>query len=224
MFISSMQSTALGSISNVLAQVINAWRHSIPLVFSWTEFWRFTMVMALLSPPVYYWQIWMEATWPGHQHHPKGGPAYLPVASDYEMHEAGRPSADSGTASRRDHSEKSAARRTIWRNILIKWCVDNSAGAVWYTLLFIVLIEISKLNSPAGILKALLRDTLPLLLPQYVLWPAATLINFIWVPVEKRLVFLAFVGLIWGVYLSIFEAEPPIGAGVPAAPAATATA
>lgn len=206
MLISSLQGTIINAISNVLAQIINTSRQGLPLSFNWIEFWRFTIVMAILCPFVYYWQMWMEVTWPG-QHDLKQQ-AYLPLPADFELGEVGRSSLESSGSIRQEASKGRKTPGKIWKNIFIKWCVDNSAGAVWYTVLFIILIELFKLKSLRGVWEALVHDTIPLLLPQYILWPAATLVNFIWIPVEKRLVFLAFVGLIWGVYLSLFEAEP----------------
>lgn len=41
----------------------------------------------------------------------------------------------------------------------------------------------------------------------YKIWPVASIINFALVPVEKRIVFLSAVGLIWGVYLSVVAAR-----------------
>jgi len=37
----------------------------------------------------------------------------------------------------------------------------------------------------------------------YKFWPLISLISFVWVPVDKRVVFGCSVGVIWGIYLSL---------------------
>jgi len=39
------------------------------------------------------------------------------------------------------------------------------------------------------------------------LWPLVSLLNFTLVPVEKRVLVGNIVGLLWGVYLSLFAAD-----------------
>lgn len=155
MLVASAQGTALNALSNVLAQVISRWRAHTPFAFNWMEFFRFTVVMFLLSPPIFYWQMWMESNWPGeprsrHQD-------YLPVASDFELDDVGRDSLDSHTARPAEDPKQQMSAKLRWRNIWIKWLLDNSFGAVWYTLLFIILIEIFKWHNIFQIWQALLR-------------------------------------------------------------------
>lgn len=41
----------------------------------------------------------------------------------------------------------------------------------------------------------------------YKVWPIASIVSFSFVPVEKRLVFLSFVGFLWGIYMSLTAAR-----------------
>ncbi len=41
----------------------------------------------------------------------------------------------------------------------------------------------------------------------YKVWPIASIISFTCVPVERRIVFASFVGLLWGVYISLLAAR-----------------
>lgn len=48
------------------------------------------------------------------------------------------------------------------------------------------------------------RDkTWPMMKDGYKFWPAISLISFVWVPVDKRVVFGCSVGVVWGIYLSL---------------------
>jgi hypothetical protein len=53
----------------------------------------------------------------------------------------------------------------------------------------------------------LLQDTFPIIYASYKIWPLASVVNFALIPVEKRIVFLSMVGLIWGIFLSLTAAN-----------------
>ncbi|KAF2104172.1 hypothetical protein NA57DRAFT_70388 [Rhizodiscina lignyota] len=233
----SLQGTALSALSNIIAQLIDPWLKSLPVTFHIVEFVRFVAVQALLQPPLFYWQMWMEANWPGTVLPSKGMEEYVAVPQDFELGDFARDSLESMASHRRSiashrrvsgaageelesgNADVEAAEKTgpatttstkkglVWRNVWIKWWLDNSLGALWFTVVFIVLLELFRLHGPVAVWHALLRDFIPLFLPSYILWAPASLFNFIWIPAEKRIVFLAFVGLCWNIYLSLFAAE-----------------
>lgn len=47
------------------------------------------------------------------------------------------------------------------------------------------------------------NKTWPMMKDGYKFWPIISLISFVWVPVDKRVVFGCSVGVIWGIYLSL---------------------
>lgn len=51
------------------------------------------------------------------------------------------------------------------------------------------------------------QDTFPIIYASYKIWPLASIVNFALIPVEKRIVFLSAVGLVWGVFLSLTAAK-----------------
>lgn len=51
------------------------------------------------------------------------------------------------------------------------------------------------------------QKTIGIIVDSYKIWPVASIVNFALVPVEKRIVFLSSVGLIWGVYMSLVAAR-----------------
>lgn len=49
-----------------------------------------------------------------------------------------------------------------------------------------------------------LQDVVPLMISGWKLWPLIAIINFVFVPVHRRVILSSVVGLFWGVYLSLF--------------------
>jgi hypothetical protein len=53
----------------------------------------------------------------------------------------------------------------------------------------------------------ILQDLFPIIYASYKIWPLASVVNFTLIPVEKRIVFLSLVGLVWGIFLSLTAAR-----------------
>ena len=52
-----------------------------------------------------------------------------------------------------------------------------------------------------------IKETVPVIVNGYKIWPIASIISFSFIPVERRIVFLSFIGLCWGVYMSLVAAR-----------------
>lgn len=48
---------------------------------------------------------------------------------------------------------------------------------------------------------------MPIIVAGYKMWPIASIISFTFIPVRRRIVFLSFVGLLWGIYMSLVAAK-----------------
>lgn len=51
------------------------------------------------------------------------------------------------------------------------------------------------------------QETFGIIFNSYKIWPFASVINFTFIPVEKRIIFLSFCGLLWNIYLSFVAAR-----------------
>lgn len=51
------------------------------------------------------------------------------------------------------------------------------------------------------------QETIPIIVASYKIWPIASIVSFSFVPVEKRIVFLSFIGFLWGIYMSLVAAK-----------------
>lgn len=97
-----------------------------------------------------------------------------------------------------------AGKRLNVRNTAIKFALDQTFGAVINTVLFIAGMGMLKGASWEQVTASVKRDTLTLIFAGQKLWPAVSIISFTLVPLEYRTVFGGFIGIFWGIYLSLF--------------------
>ena len=147
------------------------------------------------------WQDWLEAAFPG--------ATVVPVseAEAKETKKAGKP--------------VEAKKAVNVQNILIKFVCDQTIGAAFNIPLFLASIglakgqgvdqiinTIQKVSTPSsyGVMTSPDEDTqdaLSIYIAGAKLWPAVSLISFIAVPVERRVIFGSIAGVVWNTYLSL---------------------
>ncbi|KAI1762575.1 hypothetical protein GGR53DRAFT_415451 [Hypoxylon sp. FL1150] len=182
----TLAAAGLSSASNVLAQFLEAYRESRPFAFDVASFLRFVTVAFITAPPNYMWQQLLERTFPAYERRAATG-------GDVEKQNA------SGEDAAPDRTPKLNLRNTA-----AKWFIDCiTLGAVFNTVAFFLLMGIMKRQSPDQIAANVRNETVPVIVAGYKIWPFASIISFSCVPVEKRIVFLNFVGLLWGIYMSL---------------------
>lgn len=193
----TLSAAALSSISNVLAQLLEAYRDSKPFVFDGAPFFRFVVLALVTSPPNYLWQQLLERSFPAYER--KRAPARDAENQLKDKEEVGLG---------REAGAPELKPRLNIRNTLTKWFIDCiTVGAVMNTVAFFVLMGVLKQQTVAQIGHNVRTQTIPLIVTGYKIWPFASIISFSCVPVERRIVFLSFVGLIWGIYMSLVAAR-----------------
>ncbi|KAI6087565.1 hypothetical protein F4821DRAFT_236088 [Hypoxylon rubiginosum] len=181
----TLAAAGLSSASNILAQFLEAYRDSRPFAFDIANFLRFVTVTFITAPPNYMWQQLLERTFPAYERK-------APTTSDVEKQ----------NASGEDAPERKP--KLNLRNTMAKWFIDCiTLGAVFNTVAFFLLMGIMKRQSADQIGSNVRNETIPVIVAGYKIWPFASIISFSCVPVEKRIVFLNFVGLLWGIYMSL---------------------
>lgn len=94
-------------------------------------------------------------------------------------------------------------------NVLIKFLLDQTIGAVVNTLMFLAYMGYINAQGKPGVnaMDVVTSDCVnklwPMMKDGYKFWPAISLISFLWVPVDKRVLFGCSVGVVWGIYLSL---------------------
>jgi hypothetical protein len=188
----TLASAALSSVSNILAQIFEAYRDERPFAFDVVVFLRFVIVAFIATPPNYMWQQLLERRFPAYEqrsvsHSPR----------DLEKQIATPEGVEVGAG------PESKPKLNI-RNTLAKWFIDCiTLGAIFNTVAFFVLMGLLKNQPVAAIAHNIRTETIPLIVDGYKIWPFASIISFSCVPVERRVVFLNFVGLLWGIYMSL---------------------
>ncbi|KAL6710852.1 hypothetical protein ACN47E_007909 [Coniothyrium glycines] len=185
MFSQTAQGAVLSITSNVLAQAITSYQDNTPFSLDLTQVFKFALFSVLSNPPNIVWQGYLEDQFPTN----------VPAASP--------PSEKAG--SKPDPTKTSLSKT----NVLIKFLLDQTIGAVVNTLMFLAYMSyINAQGKPgANALDHIATDCAnklwPMMKDGYKFWPAISLISFLWIPVEKRVVFGCSVGVIWGIYLSM---------------------
>ena len=196
---SCLLSLAIGCASNLIAQKLKARSAGVPFVFDDTLFYHFAILSVITTPINYYWQNWLERTFPGWK------PAPQPHAQTVQDPEKGIPLRDDGEDKRA--MDKDAEVRDWW-NIFRKWFSDCiTVGALLNTSMFLVLMGIMEGKTSEQIMGNLKTDMWAIIWDSYKIWPLANLISTMYVPVERRIVFLSFCGFVWNVYLTLVAAR-----------------
>ncbi|KAI1384770.1 uncharacterized protein F4822DRAFT_416210 [Hypoxylon trugodes] len=185
----TLAAAGLSSASNILAQFLEAYRDSRPFVFDIPNFLRFVTVTFITAPPNYMWQQLLERSFP----------AYERSAPTGDIEKQGATGEDERSIGGAEQKP-----RLNLRNTFAKWFIDCiTLGAIFNTVAFFVLMGILKRQGPDQIGYNIRTETIPVIVAGYKIWPFASIISFSCVPVERRIVFLNFVGLLWGIYMSL---------------------
>lgn len=149
---------------------------------------KFAIFSIISNPPNILWQSFLEETFPNN----------VPTKPSPPPEKANGKT----TASQ---SQKTLSKT----NILIKFVLDQTIGAVMNTVMFLAYMGYVNASPSAkgGPWEAVAQECQekfwPLILDGYKLWPVFSLVSFLWIPVNKRIVTGCLVGIGWGVYLSL---------------------
>jgi hypothetical protein len=145
------------------------------------------------------WQDWLEATFPG------STAVAVDEAEAKEKKKAGKP--------------VEVKKAVNVQNILIKFVCDQTIGAAFNIPIFLASIGLAKGQGVDQIVSTIqkvstssredtacsdhAKDALSIYIAGAKLWPAVSLISFIAIPVERRVIFGSIAGVIWNIYLSL---------------------
>jgi len=165
--------------------------HQKPFALNLAQVLKFALFSLLCNPPNILWQGFLEDQFPTNIKKPQ------PSSSD-----------------EKEKKPKSLKGTISTANVLTKFLLDQTIGALVNTLMFLAYMSYINYASAnaldrfsAGNAWDVVRHecgskTWPMMLDGYKFWPVVSLVSFLWVPVERRVVFGCSVGVIWGIYLS----------------------
>lgn len=197
--VACLSALAIDSCSNVIAQRLKAWNESKPFVFDRVLFCQFAFMVVLTAPVNYHWQNWLERAFPGWKTVKQ---TRAMVAGEEEK----------GIMLKEDGEDKKVIEEEVrvrnWWNIFRKWFTDCiTMGALLNQSMFLILIGLLKGKTVALIVQDFRNELFGLIFDSYKVWPIANFFSTTYVPVERRIVFLSFCGLLWNIYLSLVAAR-----------------
>ncbi|KAK5988230.1 PXMP2/4 family protein 3 [Cladobotryum mycophilum] len=200
----TLQAAALSTISNFCAQFINAhWIKGGIFHLDLLQLFRFVALPIITTPPNYLWLHFLERSFPAYpqvQHHDRGGKGIELKL----MEEAARLGDDNASQSLIVASQS----KFSLRNTLAKWFLDCiSVGAFLNTAAFLMIMGVLKGQPGSQIMANIRTQTISIVVAGYKVWPIASIISFTLIPAHRRIVFLSYIGLGWGIYMSLVAAR-----------------
>ncbi|KAK2798706.1 hypothetical protein FQN51_007568 [Onygenales sp. PD_10] len=143
---------------------------------------------------------YLEAKFPGsHDVHAEASMA-LPGKDQQSVK---RESPGKSSSEREEEQKANPLQKLNVRNTVVKIMIDQTVGAVWMTVLFIVTISALQGQDVAAIKQSVYKDLIPIMTAGLKLWPMVSVVSFTIVPPEKRILVGNIFGMLWGIYLSL---------------------
>ncbi|KAF2193041.1 hypothetical protein K469DRAFT_730026 [Zopfia rhizophila CBS 207.26] len=190
---SCLYALGIGCVSNIIAQKLKAYSNDVPFVFDQKLFLQFAFVAVITTPVNYCWQNWLERTFPGWK-------------MVKQKRKASSDDTEKAVFIQDDGENKRAIEEEVrvrdWWNIFKKWFTDCiTIGALFNTFLFLVLMGMMEIGDD------LRNEMWQIIWDSYKMWPIANFFSTTYCPVERRIVFFSFCGLLWNVYLTLVTAR-----------------
>ncbi|KEF63439.1 uncharacterized protein A1O9_01417 [Exophiala aquamarina CBS 119918] len=179
-----MQAGVLSGLSNILAQGLTAYRSNAYSSFDYVGFTQMVILAILQTPPNYKWQMALEENFPS----------------------SGKKPVDAAASKKKDDDEKKKGEEKeelSITNTMVKIMLDQTVGASLNTIFFIIMLNLLRGAGWSAAVTAVQRDFYTMLLAGYKFWPFITLLNFVVIPVEQRMLVGNLAGLAWGVLVNL---------------------
>lgn len=95
--------------------------------------------------------------------------------------------------------------RINWLHIFIKLILDQTLGQFIMNTTFLVCTNIARVDSSSQVVDVVRGKVWRIIQTGWRIWPAVSLCNFIWVPVEYRVVVASCVGFGWNIFLTLIS-------------------
>ncbi|CEL04965.1 hypothetical protein ASPCAL06087 [Aspergillus calidoustus] len=171
-----LQSSLLKSAANLTAQLSRQYTDpAADAVINWQSVAEFAMFGLIQAHLNCHWQQFLEDSFPTHRR----------------------------TKSLTATGEK--AEKPIWRNVFAKLLLDQTLGLLVMNTIFLICTNpvVHFSTRPALILAEVNARIWTLIRNAWKIWPACALGNFLWVPVESRVLVASCVGFGWNIFLAL---------------------
>ncbi|KAJ9358189.1 hypothetical protein DTO280E4_5298 [Paecilomyces variotii] len=172
----TFQAVVINAGSNVLAQVIKSYRD------------QFTTCALITSPLTFLWLENLETTFPGTTEE-------KPKTEKEDGHAKDEKSS-------RDGKKRSGLNV---KNTVIKVFLDQTVGAAWNTVLFLTTMSILRGQDYDSVVDSIKTDFWPIMIAGFKMWPFVSILCFVAIPADKRLLVSSLFGVLWAIYLSLMS-------------------
>jgi len=200
-----IQSTTLNAISNILAQVIDQYRHNKPLSLNIIPLIQFVTYAIIIIPINFSWQKFVESRFPGFPTF-----RWFPIGNKDGTVDHLLPTKEK----EKEVKEKDKGKSLRWqaahlqpsgtRNFVIKFFLDLTVASMMNITMFIVLINLLKGASFSKTFGALYEDFGPIMIARLKYRPIVSILMYTVVSVDRRVVFGSACSVIWGIYLNLY--------------------
>lgn len=168
------------------------------------------MLNLTITPPNFLWQVYLEEAFPSYTQATPRRRQHREQRNTEEDLELSQSMLSESMMSESMMSEENATLKH-WRdgnlnlaNLAKKMILDCfTLGIFLNTVAFFLIMGILKGMNAVDIWNSLQKETVPMLITGYKVWPAASIIAYCFLPAERRILFFSFVGFCWGIYLSL---------------------
>ncbi|KAF1991577.1 hypothetical protein K402DRAFT_388976 [Aulographum hederae CBS 113979] len=204
----TLQAVVLSATSNILAQVISAYRTNTTPQFDLKPILQFVVYTILNTPPNFLWQQWLEEAYPSSKPSPDAhSQSSAPQTAVEKDSGQGLTTEDVKIkAMQAKEKAKEKSQGINWHSAAMKFMLDQTVGALANTVMFIAGIGMLKGHNGSQIFGAIQNDFVPIWLAGCKLWPAVSVLSFTVIPADQRILFGNIVGVAWGIYLSLMAA------------------
>lgn len=187
----AIQSVLLKAAANFTAQTFTHWNAQSPGDYDWTRVAEFAAFGILSAPLALAWQRLLEDYFPSQR-----------IASL-------RPATTVSSTKKQDDkftAKLSTQTQSLnWSNILIKLVLDHTIGQFLINRTFLLCTNGARIQSWSLLHEAIRARIFGFIWASWRLWPWVALINFIWVPVQWRVLVSSLVGFGWNIFLSLWS-------------------
>ena len=176
----AVQSALLKAAANITAQTITRPDTSPCTPLDWTRIAEFAVFGIVSAPLASLWQQLLEENFPSQRN--VGLLSPLDSMTDR-----------TGQKPTRREEEERRLPGLNWANILIKLLLDQTLGQLIINTAFLVCTNAARLQNAGLIAQEIQTRILGILFASWKIWPLVALVNFVWVPVEWRVVVASFV-------------------------------
>lgn len=170
-----VQSAILKSAANLTAQLFRYSTNPTAPPLDWNAVFEFAIFGLIQAQVNCHWQEFLEDSFPSYSTFAK--PA----------------------------DQTTAPKKIIqWRNIIYKIFLDQTIGLLLMNTIFLVCTNFKQSGNASVLVAEVNRKIWPLIVNAWKVWPACSLCNFLWVPVESRVLVASCVGFGWNIFLAFF--------------------